>query len=115
MFTTYRTSVVLVGRHLERFAERLARHIHDVEEHGQPPDVARRNSPPLERASRARLTVYERPDRKWGWRVVSENGWVIAIDGGQGFATANEADSAARRVLYGDYADVETDRRRLSS
>lgn len=85
----------------------------DESEPIEPPAAARRNSPPLERASKGRLTVYERPDRKWGWRLESENGRLIATDGGDGFATANEADSAARRLLYGDYADVETDRRRL--
>lgn len=67
----------------------------------------------LERVSKARLTVCERPDRKWGWQLVSESGWVIAADGGGGFESAHEAGLEARRVVYGEYADVAEGRRHL--
>lgn len=47
--------------------------------------------------------VFQRSDGKWAWRLLAENSYVIATDGGQGYNNRSDADSMGRRVLSGEY------------
>lgn len=51
--------------------------------------------------------VYQRPDRKWGWRLKARNGAIIATDGGQGYENESDARAMADAVVGGDYKDAE--------
>jgi uncharacterized protein YegP (UPF0339 family) len=50
--------------------------------------------------------VYRRADGKWAWQLIAY-GDVIAVDGGQGFDTEEEAAAAAESVIGGDYRNAE--------
>ena len=50
--------------------------------------------------------VYRRVDGKWAWQLIAF-GDVIALDGGQGFASEEEAAAAAESVIRGDYRNAE--------
>jgi len=55
----------------------------------------------------ATRVVYERPDKRWGWRLKANNGQIIATDGTQGYDTESDARSMADRVISGEFADAE--------
>ncbi len=48
-------------------------------------------------ASRATFEVYEDNERKWRWRLVHDNGNIVA-DGGQGYASKQKAKQGLRSV-----------------
>jgi len=45
-----------------------------------------------------RTEVYKRADDRWAWRVVAENGNIIATDGGQAYE--NRADCEGMAALF---------------
>lgn len=45
-----------------------------------------------------RTEVYKRADGLWAWRVVAENGNIVATDGGQGYE--NRADCEHMAALF---------------
>lgn len=51
--------------------------------------------------------LYQRPDRKWGWRLKADNGAIIATDGGQGYENESDARTMADRVVSGYYKNAE--------
>lgn len=54
----------------------------------------------------AERTVYQRPDRRWGWRLTADNGRIIATDGSQGYENESDARDMANRILDGEFADA---------
>ena len=53
------------------------------------------------------LVVYQRPDRKWAWRLRGENfDDIIATDGGQGYENESYCESIAKKVVSGHYKDA---------
>lgn len=48
---------------------------------------------------RRRADVYERNDGKWAFRIVEPDRRVVATDGGQGFATKEQAQAAVGELL----------------
>ncbi|AMM31511.1 hypothetical protein SA2016_0823 [Sinomonas atrocyanea] len=64
-------------------------------------------------AGMAELNVYQRPDSNWGWRLISDNGNVIATDGGQGYEHESVAQTMAEQVITGHYKDARTTRKGL--
>ena len=46
-----------------------------------------------------KLEIYRRADRLWDWRLVAENGEIIATSGGQGFTERNDAEEAGLRAV----------------
>ena len=68
---------------------------------------------PMDSPSKSRLVIYERTDHRWSWRLVQPDGVVVATGGEVGFGSASEASASAKRVIFGDYVDVEEDRRGL--
>lgn len=58
----------------------------------------------------AERTVYERPDRKWGWRLKADNGQIIATDGSQGYESESVARSMADRVIGGEFSSARKTR-----
>ncbi|WP_138413972.1 DUF1508 domain-containing protein [Sinomonas gamaensis] len=55
----------------------------------------------------AELNVYQRPDHNWGWRLISDNGHVIATDGGQGYEHESMAEKMGQQVIAGHYKDAK--------
>lgn len=55
----------------------------------------------------AKAVVYQRPDKKWGWRLRADNGNIIATDGGQGYENEADAKRMRDRVVKGEYKDAE--------
>jgi uncharacterized protein YegP (UPF0339 family) len=45
-----------------------------------------------------RLVVYRREDGLYDWRLVADNGQIIATSGGQGYTERNDAVEGAARV-----------------
>lgn len=52
-----------------------------------------------------RAEVYKRIDGKWAWRLLGNNGKIIATDGSQGYNDKAVATSMATRVKSGEYKD----------
>lgn len=50
------------------------------------------------------LEVYRRADGKWAWRLIAQNGEIVATDGGQGYENRADAEHTAEAVARGDYA-----------
>lgn len=50
-----------------------------------------------------RLETYRRTDGRWAWRLITENGNIIATDGGQGYENREDCDEIARKVVAGAY------------
>jgi len=46
-----------------------------------------------------RVEMYKRHDRKWAWRLVADNGHIIATDGGQGYENRSDAMEMATKVI----------------
>jgi uncharacterized protein YegP (UPF0339 family) len=42
--------------------------------------------------------VYKREDGLWDWRVVADNGNIVATSGGQGYTERNDAREAFERL-----------------
>lgn len=55
----------------------------------------------------AELNVYQRPDHNWGWRLISDNGHIIATDGGQGYEHEAIAQKMGEQVVAGHYKDAK--------
>lgn len=55
----------------------------------------------------AERVLYTRTDGKWAWRLVADNGRVIATDGGQGYENEDDARSMADRIVGGVFKDAE--------
>lgn len=47
----------------------------------------------------AERVLYRRGDGKWAWRLVANNGDIIATDGGQGYENEDDARSMADRII----------------
>ena len=54
-----------------------------------------------------RTHIYKRSDGKWAWRLVANNGQIIATDGGQGYEKKADAFEMARSIVQGDYATAD--------
>jgi uncharacterized protein YegP (UPF0339 family) len=57
----------------------------------------------------AKLHIYKRtsliPKRRgWAWRLVHQNGQILANDGGQGYSRREDAEEIGRKVTAGSYA-----------
>ncbi|KHL05133.1 DUF1508 domain-containing protein [Sinomonas humi] len=61
----------------------------------------------------AELNVYQRPDHNWGWRLISDNGNVIATDGGQGYEHEAMAEQMGEQVITGHYAEAKRTKKSL--
>jgi uncharacterized protein YegP (UPF0339 family) len=61
----------------------------------------------------AELNVYQRPDNNWGWRLISDNGNVIASDAGQGYEHGSMAEKMAEQVISGRYKDAKRTKKSL--
>lgn len=49
------------------------------------------------------LTVYQREDDKWAWKLTAPNGRIIATDGGQGYENRGDCERTATAVINGHY------------
>jgi uncharacterized protein YegP (UPF0339 family) len=49
--------------------------------------------------------LFRRADGKWAWQLIV-NGNVVATDGGQGYASQDEAGAMADKVVGGEYKDA---------
>lgn len=47
--------------------------------------------------------VYERSDGKFAFRIKASNGQVVATDGGEGYASAANAEATAVKINAGEY------------
>lgn len=50
--------------------------------------------------------LFVRDDGKWAWQLLV-NGNIVATDGGQGYASEDEARSIADKIIGGDFKDAE--------
>ena len=50
------------------------------------------------------LTIYQRTDHRWAWRLRAGNGEIIATDGGQGYENEADCRRTATAVVTGLYA-----------
>lgn len=61
-----------------------------------------------------RLVVYRSKtllrSERWRWRLVAENGDVVA-ESGEGYANVDECITMGRRIIDGDFTDAVTERR----
>jgi uncharacterized protein YegP (UPF0339 family) len=55
----------------------------------------------------AKRILFKRTDGKWAWRLESDNGRVIATDGGQGYENESDARSMADRIIGGEFKNAE--------
>lgn len=55
----------------------------------------------------SKAVVYQRTDKKWGWRLRTDNGDIIATDGGQGYENEADAKTMRDRVVDGHYKDAK--------
>lgn len=51
------------------------------------------------------LEIFQRADRRWGWRIRAENGAIVATDGSQGYERRGDCARTGRAVLSGAYGD----------
>jgi uncharacterized protein YegP (UPF0339 family) len=51
--------------------------------------------------------LYTRQDGKWAWRLVADNGTIIATDGGQGYEDEDDARDMADRIIGGEFKNAE--------
>ncbi len=51
----------------------------------------------------SKLEVYQRADRKWGWKLWANKTQIIAIDGNQGYDHESDATNMARRIINGEW------------
>lgn len=51
--------------------------------------------------------LYTRQDGKWAWRLVADNGKIIATDGGQGYEDEDDARDMADRIIGGEFKNAE--------
>lgn len=54
----------------------------------------------------AERNLYTCSDGRWAWRLKSDNGQIVATDGGQGYENESDARAVADAVVGGDYADA---------
>lgn len=54
----------------------------------------------------AQRIVFERKDGTWAWRLVADNGNIIAVDGSQGYENEADARSIADKIVGGTYKDA---------
>lgn len=45
------------------------------------------------------LNIYKRKDGKWAWRLIAQNGQIVATDGGQGYERKIDATDMALSVI----------------
>lgn len=45
------------------------------------------------------ITLYQRRDKKWGWRATATNGQVVATDGSQGYENPFDAENLVRQLF----------------
>ena len=50
--------------------------------------------------------IYKRTDGKWAWRLLADNGYVIATDGGQGYNNESDCRAISDRVINGGYSSA---------
>lgn len=55
----------------------------------------------------AKRILYTRDDGKWAWRLVADNGKIIATDGGQGYEHEEDARDMADRIIGGEFKNAE--------
>jgi uncharacterized protein YegP (UPF0339 family) len=55
----------------------------------------------------AKRVLYTRDDGKWAWRLVADNGRIIATDGGQGYENEEDARDMADRIIGGEFKDAD--------
>lgn len=54
------------------------------------------------------IEVYPRVDGRFAWRLVAQNGNIIATDGGQGYENEVDAEDIANKIIRtGNYAEVD--------
>lgn len=55
----------------------------------------------------SKRVLYERSDGTWAWRLVADNGRIVAVDGSQGYENEADARTMADRIIGGDFRDAE--------
>ncbi|MFJ5962055.1 DUF1508 domain-containing protein [Pseudarthrobacter oxydans] len=55
----------------------------------------------------AKRIIFEREDGTWAWRLVADNGNIIAVDGSQGYENQLDARAMADKIIAGNYKDAE--------
>lgn len=55
----------------------------------------------------AKRVVYQRTDCLWGWRLVTDNGRIVATDGNQGYENEGDARSMADRIISGEFKKAD--------
>ena len=63
----------------------------------------------------SQAVVYERPDKKWGWRLRASNGRILATDGTQGYENESDARAMMDRVVGGEFKGAQRLRVPLAS
>lgn len=58
----------------------------------------------------ASLTIYQRSDHRWTWRLEDDDGQIIATDAGNGYATESEVAAVANSIVDGGYAGASRHR-----
>lgn len=49
--------------------------------------------------------VYQRSDGLWAWRITSDNGNIIATDGGQGYENRTDCEDMFNKIRAGAYRE----------
>lgn len=55
----------------------------------------------------SKLEIYRRTDDRWAWRLIADNGQVIATDGAQGYENRGDCEVVANAIVRGAYAPTE--------
>ena len=55
----------------------------------------------------AERVLYQRADQKWAWRLVADNGNIIATDGSQGYENEADARQMADRIVAGEFKEAK--------
>jgi uncharacterized protein YegP (UPF0339 family) len=50
--------------------------------------------------------IYTRADGRWAWRLVADNGDIVATDGGQGYENESDCREMADKVVGGSFKDA---------
>lgn len=45
-----------------------------------------------------KIDVYKRTDKKYAWRLLADNGEIVAVDGGQGYENKQDCIEIAEKI-----------------
>lgn len=55
----------------------------------------------------AKLDIYQRTDERWAWRLIADNGRIVATDGSQGYEAQGDCEQTASAVVRGFYSGAQ--------